>query len=165
MEGTLSLFSTPLKSLLSSFSVVNGALEYLAKDLGIGENTILQGWVVSTLLAGVLSDHLPEGSFADPFGRTKTFILDAIPLTVGAFLWLDILEIVPIILLCLPNIYIYATVPDIIFNFSNASAQNVETIPSAYIRGGKECLALLLSPPFLALGVAFSVTTLFGDLS
>ncbi|GJV97568.1 plastidic glucose transporter 4 [Tanacetum coccineum] len=32
--------------------VVNGALEYLVKDLGIVENTVLQGWVVSTLLAG-----------------------------------------------------------------------------------------------------------------
>ncbi|KAI7738248.1 hypothetical protein M8C21_025111 [Ambrosia artemisiifolia] len=44
--------------------VVNGALEYLAKDLGIVENTVLQ-------------DH---------FGRTKTFVLDAIPLTLGAIL-------------------------------------------------------------------------------
>ncbi|KAJ3705478.1 hypothetical protein LUZ61_009183 [Rhynchospora tenuis] len=34
--------------------VVNGALEYLAKDLGIAENTILQGWIVSTSLAGPL---------------------------------------------------------------------------------------------------------------
>ncbi|MCD7452993.1 hypothetical protein HAX54_019052 [Datura stramonium] len=28
----------------------NGALEYLAKDLGIAENTVIQGWIVSTVL-------------------------------------------------------------------------------------------------------------------
>ncbi|XAR51528.1 hypothetical protein NMG60_11006177 [Bertholletia excelsa] len=66
--------------------VVNGALEYLAKDLGIAENTVLQGWVVSTLLAGATVGSFTGGSLADKFGRTKTFQLDAIPLTVGAFL-------------------------------------------------------------------------------
>jgi hypothetical protein len=29
-------------------SVVNGALEYLAKDLGIAENTVLQGSILLT---------------------------------------------------------------------------------------------------------------------
>lgn len=66
--------------------VVNGALEYLAKDLGIAENTVLQGWVVSTLLAGATVGSFTGGSLADKFGRTKTFLLDAIPLAVGAFL-------------------------------------------------------------------------------
>ncbi|KAK4410182.1 Plastidic glucose transporter 4 [Sesamum angolense] len=66
--------------------VVNGALEYLAKDLGIAENTVLQGWVVSTLLAGATVGSFTGGSLADKFGRTKTFLLDAIPLVVGAFL-------------------------------------------------------------------------------
>ncbi|KAK4490561.1 hypothetical protein RD792_001243 [Penstemon davidsonii] len=86
--------------------VVNGALEYLAKDLGIAENTVLQGklclkpfqsvmlfmlsvyigWVVSTLLAGATVGSFTGGSLADKFGRTKTFQLDAIPLAVGAFL-------------------------------------------------------------------------------
>ncbi|XP_051127007.1 plastidic glucose transporter 4 [Andrographis paniculata] len=66
--------------------VVNGALEYLAKDLGIAENTVLQGWVVSTLLAGATVGSFTGGSLADQFGRTKTFILDAIPLAVGTFL-------------------------------------------------------------------------------
>ncbi|KAG8373742.1 hypothetical protein BUALT_Bualt11G0056600 [Buddleja alternifolia] len=66
--------------------VVNGALEYLSKDLGIAENTVLQGWVVSTLLAGATVGSFTGGSLADKFGRTKTFMLDAIPLTVGAFL-------------------------------------------------------------------------------
>ncbi|KAL7090292.1 hypothetical protein ACP275_12G031800 [Erythranthe tilingii] len=66
--------------------VINGALEYLAKDLGFPENTVLQGWVVSALLAGATVGSFTGGSLADKFGRTKTFMLDAIPLTVGAFL-------------------------------------------------------------------------------
>lgn len=45
------------------------------------------GWVVSTLLAGATIGSFTGGSLADKFGRTKTFILDAIPLAVGAFLW------------------------------------------------------------------------------
>jgi hypothetical protein len=66
--------------------VVNGALEYLAKDLGISENAVLQGWVVSTTLAGATAGSFTGGALADKFGRTRTFILDAIPLAVGAFL-------------------------------------------------------------------------------
>ncbi|KAL6994008.1 hypothetical protein U1Q18_012117 [Sarracenia purpurea var. burkii] len=66
--------------------VVNGALEYLSKDLGISENTVLQGWIVSTLLAGATIGSFTGGALADKFGRTKTFLLDAIPLAVGAFL-------------------------------------------------------------------------------
>lgn len=66
--------------------VVNGALEYLSKDLGIAENAVLQGWVVSTLLAGATVGSFTGGALADKFGRTRTFQLDAIPLAVGAFL-------------------------------------------------------------------------------
>lgn len=66
--------------------VVNGALEYLAKDLGIVENTALQGWIVSTLLAGATVGSFTGGALADKFGRTRTFQLDAIPLTIGALL-------------------------------------------------------------------------------
>ncbi|KAK2986791.1 hypothetical protein RJ640_011016 [Escallonia rubra] len=66
--------------------VVNGALEYLAVDLGIAENTVLQGWVVSTLLAGATIGSFTGGVLADKFGRTKTFQLDAIPLAIGAYL-------------------------------------------------------------------------------
>ncbi|KAL7190724.1 hypothetical protein ACSBR2_022910 [Camellia fascicularis] len=66
--------------------VVNGALEYLSKDLGIAENTVIQGWIVSTLLAGATVGSFTGGTLADKFGRTKTFQLDAIPLAVGAFL-------------------------------------------------------------------------------
>ncbi|KAI3976186.1 hypothetical protein MKX01_019132 [Papaver californicum] len=66
--------------------VVNGALEYLSKDLGISENAVLQGWIVSTSLAGATVGSFTGGSLADKFGRTRTFQLDAIPLAVGAFL-------------------------------------------------------------------------------
>ncbi|KAI4320325.1 hypothetical protein MLD38_033821 [Melastoma candidum] len=66
--------------------VVNGALEYLAKDLGIADNTVVQGWIVSTLLAGATIGSFTGGSLADQFGRTRTFQLDAIPLTIGALL-------------------------------------------------------------------------------
>ncbi|XP_020581164.1 plastidic glucose transporter 4 [Phalaenopsis equestris] len=66
--------------------VVNGALEYLSRDLLITENVVLQGWVVSTLLAGATVGSFTGGALADKFGRTQTFKLDAIPLVVGAFL-------------------------------------------------------------------------------
>ncbi|XP_068643223.1 plastidic glucose transporter 4 [Aristolochia californica] len=66
--------------------VVNGALEYLSRDLGISENTALQGWVVSTLLAGATVGSFTGGALADKFGRRMTFQLDVIPLVVGAFL-------------------------------------------------------------------------------
>lgn len=66
--------------------VVNGALEYLSRDLGISQSTVKQGWVVSTLLAGATLGSFTGGALADKFGRTRTFQLDAIPLAVGAFL-------------------------------------------------------------------------------
>ncbi|KAL5722122.1 hypothetical protein ACHQM5_005681 [Ranunculus cassubicifolius] len=66
--------------------VVNGALEYLATELGIVENAVMQGWIVSTLLAGATVGSFTGGTLADKFGRTRTFQLDAIPLAVGAYL-------------------------------------------------------------------------------
>ncbi|KAA0048473.1 plastidic glucose transporter 4 [Cucumis melo var. makuwa] len=66
--------------------VVNGALEYLSKDLGILENTVVQGWIVSTLLIGATIGSFVGGTLADKFGRTRSFQLDAIPLAVGAIL-------------------------------------------------------------------------------
>lgn len=66
--------------------VVNGALEYLSKDLGIADNNVLQGWIVSSLLAGATVGSFTGGSLADKFGRTKTLQLDSIPLIIGSFL-------------------------------------------------------------------------------
>ncbi|RZS21622.1 hypothetical protein BHM03_00054283 [Ensete ventricosum] len=92
--------------------VVNGALEYLARDLAIVENTVgqvlyffsLAGWVVSTLLAGATVGSFTGGALADKFGRTRTFQLDVIPLAVGAFLrWRTMfsIAIVPSVLMAL----------------------------------------------------------------
>ncbi|KAL2896715.1 Plastidic glucose transporter 4 [Bienertia sinuspersici] len=67
-------------------TVVNGALDYLSADLAIAGNPVLQGWVVSILLAGATVGSFTGGSLADQFGRTRTFQLDAIPLAVGAYL-------------------------------------------------------------------------------
>ncbi|KAK8569155.1 hypothetical protein V6N12_007687 [Hibiscus sabdariffa] len=69
--------------------VVNGALDYLSKDLGIAQNAVMQGmyrWVVSTLLAAAAVGSFTGGALADKFGRTRTFQLDAIPLIIGALL-------------------------------------------------------------------------------
>ncbi|MCO5605893.1 hypothetical protein L7F22_060079 [Adiantum nelumboides] len=66
--------------------VVNGALEYLAKDLGIATNTVLQGWVVSSTLAGATIGSFTGGALADRFGCTRTFQLDSVPLIIGALL-------------------------------------------------------------------------------
>ncbi|KAG6558001.1 hypothetical protein Mapa_000180 [Marchantia paleacea] len=66
--------------------VVNGALEYIAKDLGIVGNAALQGWVVSITLAGATVGSFTGGTLADKFGRTRTFQLDSVPLIAGALL-------------------------------------------------------------------------------
>lgn len=42
--------------------------------------------MVSTSLAGATVGSFTGGSLADKFGRTRTFILDAVPLALGAFL-------------------------------------------------------------------------------
>ncbi|KAL2976823.1 hypothetical protein AAZX31_13G031600 [Glycine max] len=78
--------------------VVNGALEYLAKDLGITENTVIQGWIVSTLLAGATVGSFTGGSLADQFGRTRTFQLASIPLAIGAFLGATAQSVQPMII-------------------------------------------------------------------
>ncbi|TKY46495.1 Plastidic glucose transporter 4 [Spatholobus suberectus] len=78
--------------------VVNGSLEYLAKDLGITENTVLQGWIVSTLLAGATVGSFTGGSLADKFGRTRTFQLAAIPLSIGALLCATAQSVQPMII-------------------------------------------------------------------
>ncbi|KAH9306195.1 hypothetical protein KI387_010599 [Taxus chinensis] len=77
--------------------VVNGALEYLAKDLGFAENTVLQGWVVSTTLAGATVGSFTGGALADKLGRKRTFQLDALPLIIGAFLRFATVQFLPLL--------------------------------------------------------------------
>lgn len=66
--------------------VVNGALEYMSRDLGFATNTVKQGWVVSSTLAGATVGSFTGGALADKIGRKRTFQLDALPLIVGTIL-------------------------------------------------------------------------------
>eukprot|EP01025_Chloroclados_australasicus_P038105 TRINITY_DN39038_c0_g2_i1.p2 TRINITY_DN39038_c0_g2~~TRINITY_DN39038_c0_g2_i1.p2 ORF type:complete len:526 (-),score=69.76 TRINITY_DN39038_c0_g2_i1:514-2091(-) len=66
--------------------VVNGPLEAIATDLGIGGNAALKGAVVSSCLAGAAVGSLSGGALADSLGRKMAFILDAIPLIAGCIL-------------------------------------------------------------------------------
>ncbi|KAL2347066.1 hypothetical protein Fmac_001066 [Flemingia macrophylla] len=50
--------------------VVNEALEYLAKDLGITDNTVLQGWIVNVLLVGATVGSFTGGALEDSFGQS-----------------------------------------------------------------------------------------------
>lgn len=50
------------------------------------------GWIVSTSLAGATVGSFTGGALADKFGRTRTFIMDSIPLAIGAFLRLIIIN-------------------------------------------------------------------------
>lgn len=64
--------------------VVNGALNYIAKDLGFAKSTALQGWVVGIALAGATVGSFTGGALSDKLGRRRTLQLAAIPLMVGA---------------------------------------------------------------------------------
>ena len=66
--------------------IVNPALEYLAKDLGIAASVQLKGLVVSMVLVGATAGSLVAGKLADVFGRKKALIGVAAPLAVGSFL-------------------------------------------------------------------------------
>ena len=66
--------------------VLNGPLHTIAVDLGFAENASLQGLVVSSSLAGAALGSLGGSGVADAVGRRKAFLLDSIPLIVGALL-------------------------------------------------------------------------------
>ncbi|KAL8137473.1 hypothetical protein V2J09_003474 [Rumex salicifolius] len=87
--NAMSISSSKYKSVRAQAYVVNGALDYLSLDLGISGDTVLQGWIVSTVLVGAFLGSFTNGTLADKFGRTKTFQLTAIPLTIGAYIWYD----------------------------------------------------------------------------
>ncbi|KAL2326241.1 hypothetical protein Fmac_025299 [Flemingia macrophylla] len=56
--------------------VVNKALEYLAKDLGIIDNTVLQGWIVSALLVGATVGSFTGGALVFAFcSSVETMII------------------------------------------------------------------------------------------
>ncbi|XP_057468325.1 probable plastidic glucose transporter 2 [Actinidia eriantha] len=64
--------------------VVNEPLESIAIDLGFSGNTLAEGLVVSTCLAGAFVGSLFSGWIADRFGRRKAFQLCALPMIIGA---------------------------------------------------------------------------------
>ncbi|KAG0583967.1 hypothetical protein KC19_3G175800 [Ceratodon purpureus] len=66
--------------------VVNSALDYISRDLGFATNTVKQGWVVSSTLAGATVGSFTGGALADKLGRKRTFQLNALPLIVGTLL-------------------------------------------------------------------------------
>ncbi|KAL4437118.1 hypothetical protein ABPG75_004257 [Micractinium tetrahymenae] len=63
--------------------VVNGPLEVLSQQLGFGGSAVLQGMVVSSLLAGAAVGSLAGSGLADSLGRRRAFLLDALPMLAG----------------------------------------------------------------------------------
>jgi MFS family permease len=66
--------------------IVNPALDYLARDLGIALNTQLKGLVVSTVLVGATMGSLYSGRIADGVGRRTALVGVAAPLFLGSVL-------------------------------------------------------------------------------
>ncbi|KAL2228982.1 UNVERIFIED_CONTAM: putative plastidic glucose transporter 2 [Sesamum indicum] len=64
--------------------VVNEPLESISVDLGFHGNTLEEGLVVSTCLAGAFIGSLISGWIADEVGRRRAFQLCALPMIVGA---------------------------------------------------------------------------------
>mmetsp|Transcript_24521 Transcript_24521/g.33814 ORF Transcript_24521/g.33814 Transcript_24521/m.33814 type:complete len:554 (+) Transcript_24521:139-1800(+) len=95
LEGsaaTLKVLPAVAVSLMGAFlfgyhlGVVNGALQYLARDIGISGSTLLQGLVVSITLAGATFGSLVGGTVNDMYGRCKAFMVAAIPCAIGGLL-------------------------------------------------------------------------------
>ncbi|KAG8376041.1 hypothetical protein BUALT_Bualt09G0022400 [Buddleja alternifolia] len=63
--------------------VVNEPLETISVDLGFHGNTLQEGLVVSTCLAGAFLGSLISGSVADGVGRRRAFQLCALPMLIG----------------------------------------------------------------------------------
>jgi MFS family permease len=64
--------------------ILNGPLGQIALDLGFESNPFLQGLVVSSCLAGAAAGSLGGSGLADSIGRKKAFLVDCVPLFVGA---------------------------------------------------------------------------------
>lgn len=79
-----------LAATISSFlfgynlGVVNEPLESISSDLGFSGNTLSEGLVVSTCLAGAFIGSIFSGSIADGLGRRRAFQLCALAMIVGA---------------------------------------------------------------------------------
>ncbi len=66
--------------------ILNGPLGRIALDLGFESNPFLQGLVVSSCLAGAAAGSLGGSGLADSVGRKKAFLVDCVPLFVGAIM-------------------------------------------------------------------------------
>ncbi|XP_024540180.1 probable plastidic glucose transporter 2 isoform X1 [Selaginella moellendorffii] len=66
--------------------VVNIPLPYISRDLGFGENSLAQGFVVSVCLIGAFAGCAISGTVADRLGRRRAFQLCAIPMVLGPIL-------------------------------------------------------------------------------
>lgn len=66
--------------------VVNEPLESISIDLGFNGNTLAEGLVVSTCLAGAFFGSLFSGWIADGVGRRRAFQLCSLPMLIGALL-------------------------------------------------------------------------------
>ncbi|XP_050217208.1 probable plastidic glucose transporter 2 isoform X2 [Mercurialis annua] len=83
-------FPHVLVATISSFlfgyhlGVVNEPLEHISFDLGFNGNTLAEGLVVSTCLAGAFIGSLFSGWIADGIGRRRAFQLCALPMVIGA---------------------------------------------------------------------------------
>ncbi|XP_043704560.1 probable plastidic glucose transporter 2 isoform X3 [Telopea speciosissima] len=64
--------------------VVNEPLESISLDLGFSGNTLAEGLVVSTCLAGAFVGSLFSGWIADGVGRCRAFQLSTLPMIIGA---------------------------------------------------------------------------------
>ncbi|KAL8138604.1 hypothetical protein V2J09_004605 [Rumex salicifolius] len=75
-----------MSSLLFGYhlGVVNDTLEVIANDLGFSGDTLSEGLVVSTCLAGAFLGSVFSGSIADGLGRRRAFQLTALPMMIGA---------------------------------------------------------------------------------
>ncbi|CAK9224175.1 unnamed protein product [Sphagnum troendelagicum] len=66
--------------------VVNASLEYIAAELGFPFSLVLQGWVVSSTLAGAAVGSFTGGALADKLGCRRGLQMNALPLFFGTLL-------------------------------------------------------------------------------
>eukprot|EP00246_Nothoceros_aenigmaticus_P015513 TRINITY_DN649_c0_g1_i3.p1 TRINITY_DN649_c0_g1~~TRINITY_DN649_c0_g1_i3.p1 ORF type:complete len:449 (+),score=64.82 TRINITY_DN649_c0_g1_i3:251-1597(+) len=64
--------------------IINGPLDSMARELGFGNDNILQGLVVSIFLLGAFAGSIGGGILSDKIGRRRTFQVDAVPLILGS---------------------------------------------------------------------------------
>ncbi|KAI5071703.1 hypothetical protein GOP47_0013954 [Adiantum capillus-veneris] len=63
--------------------VLNATLQFVARDLGLVDDALAQGWIVSICLVGGLLGCIWSGTFADEVGRRRAAQLSTVPIIVG----------------------------------------------------------------------------------